>query len=52
MIQSICENELVDCVNIIRESFSTVAEEFRYTAENSPRFIAFFTTKERSKWHL
>ena len=52
MIRPITENELDECVRVIRESFFTVAEEFGFTAENAPRFTAFATTKDRLSWHL
>ena len=52
MIRSIAENELDECVRVIRESFATVAAEFGFTAENAPRFTAFATTKDRLRWHL
>lgn len=44
--------DLSECVQVIRESFATVAEEFGITAENAPRFTAFATTEERLLWHL
>lgn len=37
---------------MIRESFMTVADEFGFTVENSPRFTAFATTEDRLHWHL
>ncbi len=52
MIKEIGKNEIAECVNVIRESFRTVAEEFGFTVENAPRFTAFATTEERLEWHL
>ncbi len=52
MIKEIGEKEIAECVKVIRESFSTVAEEFGFTVENAPRFTAFATTEERLDWHL
>ena len=52
MIKQVNENEISECVKVIRESFSTVAEEFGFTEENAPKFTAFATTEERLKWHL
>lgn len=52
MIRPITENELEECVCVIRASFATVAAEFGFTAENAPRFTAFATTEERLRWHL
>lgn len=52
MIKKIGENEIAECVKVIRESFMTVADEFGFTVENAPRFTAFATTEERLYWHL
>ena len=52
MIKKINKNDINECVSLIRESFSTVAEEFGLTVENSPRFTAFSTTEERLIWHI
>jgi N-acetylglutamate synthase-like GNAT family acetyltransferase len=35
--------ELDACAAVVRESFSTVAEQFRYTPQNAPTFPAFIT---------
>ena len=47
MIRAISQEDIIQCVNVIRESFGTVAEELGFTEENAPRFTAFATTKER-----
>ncbi len=52
MIKEIQQNELSECVNVIRVSFKTVADELGFTAENAPRFTAFATTEERLNWHF
>lgn len=52
MIKGIDRNDVAECVNVIRESFTTVADEFGFTVENAPRFTAFATTEERLYWHL
>ena len=52
MIKWIGENQIAECVKVIRESFMTVADEFGFTVENAPRFTAFATTEERLYWHL
>ena len=52
MIQEIKEEQLAECVRVIREGFGTVAKEFGITEENAPRFTAFATTLERLNWHL
>ncbi len=51
-IRQVKKTEIKDCVDIIRRSFMTVAEEFGFTEENAPRFTAFATTEERLMWHL
>jgi ribosomal protein S18 acetylase RimI-like enzyme len=52
MIKEISQEDISQCVNVIRESFSTVANEFGFTEENASRFTAFATTKERLDWQL
>ena len=52
MIKEVQQNELCECVKVIRESFKTVADELGFTAENAPRFTEFATTEERLNWHL
>jgi len=52
MIKSINITDIPECVKIIRESFSTVAQEFGFTEENAPRFTAFATTEQRLNWQL
>lgn len=52
MIREINQNDLPNCVKVIRESFATVAKEFSITEENAPRFTAFATTEDRLNWHL
>ena len=52
MIRKVTNNDLVECVDVIKSSFLTVADEFGFTAENAPRFTAFATTKERLQWHF
>ena len=47
MIRAIGQDDIIPCVNVIRESFGTVAKELGFTEENAPRFTAFATTKER-----
>lgn len=51
MIRPMNDNELAECVGLIRESFMTVADAFGFTADNAPRFTAFATTPERLKYH-
>lgn len=52
MIKEVQQNDLSECVNVIRESFKNVADELGFTEENAPRFTAFATTEERLNWHL
>lgn len=47
MIKEIHEKDIGECVNVIKESFLTVADELGFTAENAPRFTAFATTEDR-----
>lgn len=52
MIKEVDAKEIAECVELIRESFATVADEFGFTVENAPRFTAFATTEDRLRWHL
>ena len=52
MIREIKETEIQECVEVIRQSFQTVADEFGFTPENAPRFTAFATDEERIKYHF
>ena len=52
MIREILQEDVAQCVKVIRNSFSTVAEEFGFTEENAPRFTAFATNEQRINWHL
>lgn len=47
MIRKITAGDVPRCVQIIRDSFQTVADEFGFTAENAPRFTAFALSEER-----
>jgi N-acetylglutamate synthase-like GNAT family acetyltransferase len=47
MIDEVKRSDVPDCVELIRESFATVARQFGITKENAPRFTAFATTEER-----
>ena len=46
MIKEIDKSNIAECVNVIRKSFQTVADEFGFTPDNAPRFTAFATTEE------
>ena len=52
MIRKVAQGDIKECVEVIRKSFSTVADEFGFTMENAPRFTAFATTEGRINWHL
>ena len=52
MIRRVERADLPECVSVIRKSFQTVADEFGFTEENAPRFVAFATTEERLIWHM
>ena len=52
MIQPVKNNNIKECVDVIKESFLTVANEFGFTIENAPRFTAFATTEQRLSWQL
>ncbi len=41
MIREVKREDIPTCVNLIRSSFITVAEEYGITKENAPRFTAF-----------
>ena len=47
MIKEIDKSEIAECVNVIRKSFQTVADEFGFTPENAPYHTAFATTEEK-----
>ena len=51
-IREIREGDIAQCVDVIRESFLTVAAQFGITEENAPRFTAFATNEQRIRWHL
>ena len=52
MVREIKETEVKECVEVIRRSFQTVADEFGFTRENAPRFTAFAISDERLYWHM
>lgn len=46
MIRLIERNEIEKCVEVIRKSFLTVAQEYGFTQDNAPRFTAFDINSE------
>ena len=47
MIREITKADIPECVNVIRESFLTVGEQFNITPENSPAFTAYATDEAK-----
>ena len=47
VIREAGREDIPACVDIIRRSFLTVAEEYGITEENAPRFTAFAVTEDR-----
>ena len=47
MIKEIEKSEIAECVNVIRKSFKTIADQFGLTQENAPFHTAFATTEEK-----
>ena len=52
MIREVKREDIPTCVNLIRSSFITVAEEYGITKENAPRFTAFAISDDRLYWHM
>ena len=52
MIREAKREDIRTCVEIIRQSFKTVADEFGFTPDNAARFTAFATTEDRLSWHM
>lgn len=51
-IKSIRQEDIPACTAVIRTSFQTVADTFRFTPENAPRFTAFAVTEDRLHYQL
>ena len=52
MIRRISREEIPECVQVIRRSHQTVADEFGFTPENAPRYVAFATDENRLAWQM
>ncbi len=52
MIREVKREEIPACAEVIRKSHRTVADEFGFTPENAPRYVAFATTEGRLLWHM
>ena len=47
MIRQIEKTDFPECINVIRESFMTVAKQFDITQENAPAFTAYATDEAK-----
>lgn len=47
MIMAVNSDNIPECVDIIRRSFRTVADEFGFTEENAPLFTTFATDEAK-----
>ena len=52
MIRKVRREDILECVRVIRRSHQTVADEFGFTEENAPRYVAFATDERRLIWHM
>ena len=52
MIREVRREEIPMCVEVIKKSFITVADEYGFTEENAPKFTAFATTTDKLYWHM
>jgi ribosomal protein S18 acetylase RimI-like enzyme len=52
MIREMRREEIPECVRVIRQSHQTVADQFGFTPENAPRYVAFATDERRLFWHM
>lgn len=52
MIREVQREEIPACVQVIRRSHQTVADEFGFTPENAPRYVAFATDENRLLWQM
>ena len=50
MIREVFHEDIPACVQVIRKSHQTVADEFGLTPENAPRYVAFATDENRLLW--
>ena len=46
-IREMKNEDISECVSVIRAAFKTVADELGFTSENAPRFTAFATDDDR-----
>ncbi len=52
MIREVIREEIPACVQVIRKSHRTVADQYGFTMENAPRYVAFATDERRLLWHM
>ncbi len=52
MIREVKREDIPVCVDLIKKSFMTVANELGFTKTNAPRFTAFATTSDRLYWQM
>ena len=52
MIRKVNREDLPECVRVIQRSHQTVADEFGFTKENAPRYVAFATDENRLMWQM
>ena len=52
MIKAVEYSEIPQCVQVICDSFLTVAEQFGITKENAPRFTAFATNEAKLRYWI
>ena len=52
MIREMRREEIPECVRVIRQSHRTVADQFGFTPENAPRYVAVATDERRLFWHM
>ena len=50
MIREVRREDIPECVQVIRRSHRTVADQFGFTEENAPRYVAFATDENRLLW--
>ena len=52
MIRQVRREDLSECAEVIRRSFQTVADDFGFTPENVPGYVAFATDEDRLVRHM
>ena len=52
MIRKVNREDIPECVRVIRRSHQTVADQFGFTEENAPRYVAFATDENRLIWQM